>query len=166
MINGTIFKTSVRSAINASAMKRKLSCFIFFTTCLLSYTQAQDYRSAVGIRFSSHVAAINHSISGKHFFSSTIAGEGLLSVGNSVAIGALVEKHYALAEGLKWLYGGGAYAGFGDSKFGLQGVIGLDYKWLNIPINFSIDWKPEISVAPDFTFEPAAVGFTARFTLK
>jgi hypothetical protein len=43
-------------------------------------------------------------------------------------------------------------------------VLGLDYKFANIPLNLSLDWKPELNLVSDINFEPAAVGFTARFT--
>jgi hypothetical protein len=51
-----------------------------------------------------------------------------------------------------------------DPNFGAQGVLGLDYKFMNAPINLSLDWKPELNLVSDINFEPAAVGFTARFT--
>ena len=73
-------------------------------------------------------------------------------------------------------YGGGAYIGFlktvntttlktsTDPNFGAQGVVGLDYKFNNIPLNLSLDWKPELNFVTDINFEPAAIGLTARFT--
>ena len=72
--------------------------------------------------------------------------------------------------------GGGGYLGFvkswnptknkteTDVNVGAQGVVGLDYKFINLPLNLSIDWKPELNLVSDINFEPAAVGFTARFT--
>jgi hypothetical protein len=77
---------------------------------------------------------------------------------------------------LSWYYGGGAYLAFlkkvntttqktsTDPNLGAQGVIGLDYKFTNIPLNISLDWKPELNIVNDINFEPAAIGFTARFT--
>lgn len=78
--------------------------------------------------------------------------------------------------GLQWYYGGGAYLGFvktynatknineTNTNFGAQGVVGLDYKFVNLPLNLSLDWKPELNLVSDINFEPAAIGFTARFT--
>jgi hypothetical protein len=34
------------------------------------------------------------------------------------------------------------------------------------PLNFSIDWKPELTVTQEFSFEPQALGVSARFTFK
>jgi hypothetical protein len=141
-----------------------LGILIFFFSASLLF--AQDYKSSVGLRLSSNAAAINHGISAKVFFSPAFAFEGLLTFGNSVALGFLAEKHHSLgAQGVSWYYGGGLYGGFGDSKFGTHGVLGLDYKWPAIPLNLSLDWKPELSFAKEFGFEPAVVGLTARYVI-
>jgi hypothetical protein len=141
--------------------------------CMIGTVSAQettqDYKTAVGIRLSNNDAIVNNSITVKHFFSSSMAIEGLLSFGDPVAIGALIALHQPIgnASGLKWLYGGGAYFGFGSpNNFGAQGILGLDYKIPSIPLNLSLDWKPELNFVRDFGFEPAAVGFSARFTLQ
>jgi len=66
---------------------------------------------------------------------------------------------------LQWFYGGGGYVGFGgDTNVGGMGIIGLDYKFNNAPLNLSLDWKPELNIISDINFEPAAIGFSARFT--
>ena len=139
--------------------------------------QNSGYKTALGVRLSSSNAMINNSVSVKHFLNDKMAIEGLLSFGDPLAIGALVELHQPMtATGLTWYYGGGAYIGFlkkvntttqkttTDPNFGAQGVIGLDYKFSNIPLNISLDWKPELNIVTDINFEPAAIGFTARFT--
>ena len=131
--------------------------------------KAQDYKTGVGIRFSSNDAAINNSITVKHFLSNKTAIEGLISFGDPFAIGALVELHNGIesVSGLQWFYGGGAYVGFGGRRnVGAQGVLGLDYKFNNLPINLSIDWKPELNLLRQVSFEPAAVGLSARFTFQ
>ena len=140
---------------------------------------AQDYKTALGVRLSSSPAIVNNSISIKHFVTEKAAIEGLFSFGDPLAIGALLEIHEPLGTpGLQWYYGGGAYLGFVKSynvntdknetntNFGAQGVLGLDYKFTKVPVNLSIDWKPELNLVTDINFEPAAVGLTARFTFK
>lgn len=150
--------------------KLLLACAV---ACIMGTASAQektnDYRTAVGIRLSNNDAIVNNSITVKHFFTGTMAIEGLLSFGDPVAIGALIELHKPIgnASGLRWLYGGGAYFGFGSpNNFGAQGILGLDYKIPTIPVNLSLDWKPELNFVADFGFEPAAVGFSARFTIR
>ncbi len=159
-------------------MKTKL----LFATILLgslfaSRLNAQDYKTALGVRLSSAAPMINNSISLKQFISDKTAIEGLFSFGDPLALGALIEFHKPLSSsGLTYYYGGGGYVGFvkqtnlntqkttTEPNFGAQGVIGLDYKFANVPLNLSLDWKPELNIVSDINFEPAAIGFTARFT--
>lgn len=117
---------------------------------------------------SSNDALVNNAISVKHFLSTSVALEGLFSF-NPVAIGALAEVHHPLSStpGLRWLFGGGAFVYFEDGVgVGAQGMLGLDYKFTGVPINLSLDWKPELDLTNEFSFEPAAVGLSLRFVLK
>lgn len=159
-------------------MKRIL--FIFLLTAgagIFTTIHAQSYRTALGVRLSSSNAMQNNSVSFKQFITDKTAIEALFTFGDPLALGALVEFHKPLsAAGLTYYYGAGGYIGFvktlnvntqktsTDPNFGAQGVIGLDYKFTNIPLNISLDWKPELNIVSDINFEPAAVGFTARFT--
>ena len=157
-------------------MKKVTAAFVFlFLIGAAGY--AQDYKTALGVRLSSSQAIVNNSISVKHFLNEKTAIEALLSFGDPLAIGGLVETHKPVgASGVNWFYGGGAYLGFvktynpnkqrdeTEANFGAMGVLGLDYKFTNIPLNLSLDWKPELNLFSDINFEPAAVGFTARFT--
>lgn len=157
----------------------KKSLFIALLAIGLSSinSNAQNYKTALGVRLSSAAANINNSISFKQFITEKTAIEALFSFGDPIALGALIEFHKPLAsEGLSYYYGAGGYISFvktfdpvkqrneTDPNFGGQGVIGLDYKFSNIPLNISLDWKPELNLVSDINFEPAAIGFTARFT--
>ena len=145
---------------------------ILFTVLLIAgigifySASAQDYKSALGIRLSSNAPVVNNSISFKYFLNQKAAIEALLTIADPVAIGALYEIHMPINQpGLKWFYGGGGYVGFsGNTNLGAMGIIGLDYKFTNIPLNLSLDWKPELNIVSDINFEPAAIGFSARFT--
>ncbi len=158
---------------------KKLLFAIFLSSCISSLNglHAQDYKTALGVRLSSAAASVNNSISIKHFISANTAVEGLFSFGDPLAFGVLLEKHKPLSsEGLRYYYGAGGYLSFPktynpnkqknevDVNVGAQGVIGLDYKFVNVPLNISLDWKPELNIVSDINFEPAAIGFTARFT--
>jgi len=147
------------------------------TTNETSTVVSDSYKTAVGIRLSSSPAIVSNSISIKHFINEKMAIEALLSFGDPLAIGALVEFHKPLSTpGLQWFYGAGGYLAFGKeyspeknrdlnkTYFGAQGVVGLDYKFASIPLNLSLDWKPELNLVSDINFEPAAIGFSARFT--
>jgi hypothetical protein len=170
---------------NVSAMKNIIA--IAISICSLAsfnFVSAQEglpdnttYKTAVGIRLSSTPALQKNSISLKHFLNETTAIEGLLSIGDPITLGALLEFHYPFSTpGLQWLYGAGGYFGTGKeystekameiqkTYLGAQGIVGIDYKFANIPLNLSLDWKPELNLISDINFEPGAVGLTARFT--
>ena len=137
-----------------------------------------NYRTAIGIRLSNNAPVISNAITIKHFLNDKTAIEGFVSFGHDItSFGALGEIHKPFSTpGLLWYYGGGGYLGFGKEYdvnkdknvnttfFGAQGVVGLDYKFASIPINISLDWKPELNFVQDINFEPAAIGFSARFT--
>jgi hypothetical protein len=141
-----------------------IALFVFFGTD----AAAQNYKMGLGVRFSSRAALVNTSISAKYFFNEKTAVEALFCVREPFALGLLAERHKPiLSKGFSFFYGAGAYAGFsGPRRGGLHGIAGLDYKAPMIPLNLSIDWKPELTFTKEFSFEPAALGVTARFTLK
>lgn len=124
-----------------------------------------ERKNALGVRISGEDAAINHSITYKYFFNPSLAVEGLFTITDPLAIGVLVEKHKPFGpSGLSWFTGAGAYISLSSSrKFGVQGVVGLDLLFPSLPINLSVDWKPELNITKDFSFEPSAFGFSARF---
>jgi hypothetical protein len=154
-----------------------IAILVAAATAFTNIAGAQDYKTALGVRLSSSNAIQNNSVSFKQFISNKTAVEALFTFGDPLALGALVEFHKPLnAAGLTYYYGAGGYIGFvktlnnttlketTDPNFGAQGVIGLDYKFSNLPLNISLDWKPELNIVNDINFEPAAIGFTARFT--
>jgi hypothetical protein len=149
-------------------MRNKLALISFCFLLSITNSNAQDYKMALGLRLSNEDATVNHSISAKYFFNESLAAEALFTIINPAAFGFLIEKHKPLGTtGIKWFYGGGLYAGFGsERRFGAQGILGLDYKITKIPLNLSLDWKPELNLSNEFLFEPAAVGISARFILK
>lgn len=159
-------------------MKKTLIAILLIAGAgFITNLSAQDYKTALGVRLSSSNAIQNNSVSFKQFITEKTAIEVLFTFGDPLALGALLEFHKPLnPSGLSYYYGGGGYIGFlkklntstnketTDPNFGAQGVIGLDYKFNNIPLNISLDWKPELNIVTDINFEPAAIGFTARFT--
>ena len=148
-----------------------------FTLCLVllagtglyNHLSAQDYKVAIGVRFSSAAPTLNNAVSVKYFMNETSAVEGLISFGNSrFGLGGLYEKHQLIGgtPAFTWFYGAGGYIGFEDRTtfLGPTGVVGLDYKFQNAPLNLSLDWKPELDIIPSINFVPDAFALTARFT--
>lgn len=154
-------------------MKKLLLLFIAALTFSLT-TKAQDegpstsssYKDALGVRLGSNVPVIKNGITYKHFMGNN-AIEGILSFGDGVGICGLYEIHKPLStENLQWFIGGGGYVGFNSSttNVGVAGIVGLDYKFNQIPLNISLDWKPELNIISKVGFQGEGIGFSARFT--
>lgn len=149
---------------------KKIGIIFSFVFCcgFLHQASAQDYKTALGIRISSVDAVVNHSITFRQFITESVAAEGLLSFSDPGAIGLLIEKFRPIGgQSFTWFWGAGPYIGFSDNyKFGLQGALGFDLKFPSLPVNLSVDWKPEMNFTRVFSFEPAAVGLSARFVFR
>jgi hypothetical protein len=121
----------------------------------VSYSQSMgsSYKTALGVKF------YPAGISIKHFIQDNRALEGIAYFwGHGFRFTGLYEIHGDInnAPGLKWYVGPGAHIGAysegfvrnnkvyndGDVSFGVDGVLGLDYKINNAPINVSIDIQP------------------------
>jgi hypothetical protein len=144
-----------------------LTLLVILIASSFTFLRAQDYKVALGVRLSNSTPTLNNSVSIKYFMNQQNALEGLVSFGSRFGIGGLYEVHKpTTATGLNWFFGGGAYIGFQDSNtyFGPTGIIGLDYKFTNVPLNLSLDWKPELDIIPSINFVPDAFALSARFT--
>ena len=147
---------------------KKYVAVIVITLLFFGYrSSAQEYKMGLGIRLSSAQATVNNSVSFKYFLNENHALEGLLSF-DPATVGVLYEFHRPLgAPGFQWFFGGGGYVAFsGDDVVGAMGVVGLDYKFQSIPLNLSLDWKPELSLVKDIGFEAAAIGLSIRFAFR
>jgi hypothetical protein len=150
--------------------KRLFAMAIGITIGMFARVSAQDYKLALGIRFSTPEPTLSNSISVKYFLNEKDALEGLVSFGTRFGLGGLFEIHEPLGSvpNLTWFYGAGGYVGFqyGETYLGPTGAIGLDYKFQNVPLNLSLDWKPELDIIPIINFVPDALGLTVRFVFK
>ena len=148
-------------------MRTSLTLFIFILASAFYTATAQDYKVALGVRLSSAAPTLSNAITMKYNMNQKHSLEGIVSFGSRFGLGGLFEvNNMTTVQGLNWFYGGGAYVGFenGDTYLGPTGIIGLDYKFPNIPLNLSLDWKPELDFIPAINFVPDAFGFSARFT--
>jgi hypothetical protein len=156
-------------AINIFMKRIPLFFLVISLTIAGLQVSAQDYRFAVGIRLSNTTPTLSNAITGKYFVTEKTAIEGIVSFGNRFGIGGLLEFSNPFSvEGLSWFYGAGAYVGFqdGSTYLGPTGIIGMDYKFANVPLNISLDWKPELDIIPSINFVPDAVALSVRFTIK
>lgn len=139
-----------------------------------------DYRTALGVK----VWGDGGGISIKHFVKTpnrALEGIGYFWRGGTRFTG-LYEYHFDFpdAPGLKWYVGPGAHIGFynsynenngnvngyyyGSGTFiGIDGVIGLDYKFKGAPINLSLDWQPSFEFGTNRGFANSWGGLGIRY---
>jgi hypothetical protein len=143
-----------------------LTALIIIISINVNAQDTETYSNAIGVRLGSSVPAIKNGVTFKHFFGNN-AVEGILSFGDGTALCAMYELYKPIASvNLQWFIGGGGYIGSAHSTsiFGAAGIIGLDYKFTTVPLNLSLDWKPELNLVSKVGFEASGIGFSARFT--
>ena len=137
-------------------------------------SMGSTYKTALGVKF------YPGGITVKHFTKTNRALEGIgYFWENGFRFTGLYEIHGDIngAPGLKWYVGPGFHIGGwndnwrnrypnrkGGVAFGIDGVLGLDYKIRSVPINLSLDWQPSLSIVGYSYFEPGWGGFAIRYT--
>lgn len=122
---------------------------------LVSVSNGQDYKTGIGLR-----AGLANGLTIKHFTREKSAVEFILSSRwRGFDVTGLYEVHNQAfnTERLKWFIGFGGHIGFwnGDYTYkywgyegtsytvaGIDGILGLEYSFTEVPINLSLDWKP------------------------
>lgn len=156
-------------------MKKLLLCSIITLMFSLSAPALfAQYKNALGGRF-----GLENGLTFKTFIKQDRALDFILNFrrGNDYShfrFTGLYEIHNPInnAPGLRWYYGfGGSVGSFrykstdtSDVLLGLDGVLGLDYKFKDAPINLALDWKPTFYVSPGTDFYGDGVGLSFRFT--
>jgi hypothetical protein len=132
-----------------------LACF--FTTRSFAQAESQTYSTAVGIKFWPGAITV------KHFISDDAALEGIASFwDNGFRVTGLYEIHGDISSdvpGLRWYVGPGAHLGAyngtwyhgnyynsGALSIGIDGIIGLEYKFNGAPIAVSADLQPYLEL--------------------
>jgi hypothetical protein len=146
----------------------KLLALYILTAIITTSATAQDkaYNNAIGVRLGPSTPVIKSGITFQHFMANNKAIEGIVSFGDGLALCGLYEIHKPLvAENLNWFIGFGGYVGFSkkNSYIGGAGIVGLSYDFnsQNLPLNISLDWKPELNIIEKVGFEGSGVGFSA-----
>lgn len=143
------------------------------TTMTLTKANAQGYKNAIGGRFGSANGISFKTALNNNAMLELIGNFRSKNSVNHVQITGLYEVYNPIkgAQGLNWFYGGGATVGSvkvkgydGDLYLGLNGVLGLDYKFSGAPINLSLDWIPTLLLTPDTDFYSGDIGLGIRFT--
>lgn len=165
---------------------KRLVTFLALVIALLVGTsaqmQAQDYKTAIGLRL-----GYQYGLSVKHFFKPPWAFEILASTRGGGrrwgghfggTLTCLFEYHGQLGKGFFWYAGGGLHVSrwYGghyrgrwdrDDRYymvvGLDGVLGIEYKFSGAPIALALDWKPEFDLAGGWWFGGDGLALTVRF---
>jgi hypothetical protein len=146
---------------------------IVITANVNAQSMGSEYRTALGVKIYPGALSI------KHFMQPDKAIEGLAYFYNDgFRLTGLYEIHGNIegAEGLKWYVGPGAHIdAWNDSwkqnhpnksgaALGIDGVLGLDYKFRGAPINMSLDWQPSFTFIGYNNFDAGWFGLGIRYT--
>lgn len=170
-------------------MKRLLTvalCLCFLLGLKAQDSEGSDYSSAVGLHLAdqwglTYKMGFKGSTSSYLDFIGTFKSEKDLYT--TIGLIALWEKHNKLGnvDGLRWYYGAGPNVGFisfdadidSQITFGITPIAGLDYKFKKLPLNLSLDYKPNLSLYAgefdvDFIYKPVEdlINLSVRYTLK
>ena len=162
--------------------KLTITLFLFLS---IGFLQAQDYSTAIGFR-----TGTSHGITVKHFLDSKAAIEGILSTRwRGITITGLYEAHAPVWDTprLNWYIGGGAHVGLynygkDDEKkvknnpcvddydehvlVGVDGIVGIEYTFKQLPLNFGLDWKPYFDIIDCTHFRADDISLSVRFGIK
>jgi hypothetical protein len=136
---------------------KKIILTLTLVIFISALSSAQDYNTGVGLRL-----GFSNGLTIKHFISQRSALEGMLATRwRGFDITGLYEVHNNAfdVERLNWYCGGGGHIGFwngnnttwGDEGInytiiGIDGILGIEYNFKEVPINLSLDWKPAFNL--------------------
>ncbi|MFV0564844.1 MAG: hypothetical protein ACK5NB_03320 [Flavobacteriaceae bacterium] len=153
-------------------MKKVTSILVLLVFALLSSTSAfsQVYKGSVGLGIDLHDGATLVGPSGKYFFDQNNAVQAEIGFGDDITkIEGLYQYHgqFTEAEGLQWFAGAGPaiFMYDGGSDFWIRFTGGLEYKIPSVPLVFSFDWRPGLSLESDVDdrFEAGIFGLGFRY---
>jgi len=128
---------------------------------------AQPYEHSVGVR-----AGYSSGVSYKGFFRHKMAAieASILYNRHGFSVNALYEYHLEPFQNKRLLIyvGGGAFGGDWDEELslGLAGIAGIEYTLRDLPLNFSLDWKPMLNIYRNFEYDLVDFGVSVRYRFK
>jgi hypothetical protein len=151
--------------------KNVISVAFVACMCLNSFlvTAQSEYKTAAGLSldFGSGGTFVGPSI--KHFFTERSAGDVELLFGTRITMVNLLYQYHGNIEnavGLKWYAGIGPsiLLGSGSSSFAVRPLVGMDYKFKDVPLSLALDWRPYIGDGDGFL--PGRFGLGFRYVIK
>ena len=153
---------------------KKFLMIIIVMFCIVTFSNAKDYNTGIGLR-----GSFSNGLTIKHFLGEKGAIEGLLtSRWKGLIITGLYEIHNQAfgVDRLNWYFGFGGHIGFWDGHhvkwakdnrsytvIGIDGILGMEYNFNEIPINLSIDWKPVFNIIGHSGFWGNSGGISIRY---
>lgn len=135
---------------------KKLMLVLLIALFIGLKSNAQDYNTGIGLR-----GGWGSGLTIKHFIHGNRAVEGIFdSRWHGFSVTGLYEVHHQAFDvnRLNFYYGIGAHIGFWDGRYdsrfdegnnmiiGIDGILGLEYNFEEIPFNIGIDWKPAFNL--------------------
>ena len=160
--------------LNRKIISMKKSTCLILLVFVTTFSFAQtSYRHALGLKFPG-----GFSVTYKTFITGTRNIEAQATVWNEgYRVSGLYEFNFYTfnnVEGLAWFVGPGVHLGFWKTAYqktynstadlGIDGIIGIDYKFKSVPINVSVDWQPSVTLIGNAGFTPAYGGLAVRYT--
>ena len=151
------------------------AAFMAFSFVIASDASAQaqkvkppkyTYKNAIGVKFTPFAVTFKTFLGQRNR-----AFEALLDFDNGFRATVLYEFHGDLtaSRNLKWYVGFGGHGGYYEVgpvdgiSAGVDGVVGLDYKFARLPLNIAIDWQPSLElVTPETAFQGGRGGIALR----
>ncbi|KPK86165.1 MAG: hypothetical protein AMS27_05715 [Bacteroides sp. SM23_62_1] len=156
--------------------------FLVLSILFFQSARCQHYDFAAGVRI-----GLSYGINGKLFLKTNQAVqsrgaiEGIVSFRHKGIMGSLLyEYHFEVfdTEGMYLYCGGGMHAGMLNSDevpwetdhtgkkpyAGLDGIIGLEYAFSDIPVSVGLDWKPGFNIISDFNLIIDDIALSVRIT--
>ncbi len=153
--------------------KQELILMLLLLALIAPRADAQFYQNAAGLRLGNASG-----LTGKTLVSKRFLLEGIISTRwrgiNIVALGEITQSLVDY-RGLSWYYGVGAHIGFwdypGDSEegtklfTGVDGIVGMEYTFDEIPLNLALDWKPFLNILSTTHFVWDEIALSVRYVI-
>lgn len=155
-------------------------CIAFAMIAGMHSAQAQQYKTAIGVR-----AGTSAGFNVKHFLNRYNALEAVVeSRWNGVNFVGLYEwqKGPVDSNGIEWFIGVGGHLGSWNSRYnnpwfnepysrvyhvvGIDGIIGLEYTFREVPINISVDYRPSFNITEYTGFWMDNAGVSVRYAIR
>ena len=142
---------------------KKILLLIVVALCYVSNVSAQNYNWALGARIGGEMSGLDV----KYNLNASHSIEALLAIpySNGFVLTGLYEWNIQVIDnGFRFYYGVGAHVGGWKSRcaLGVDGVIGLEYQFSEIPLNLALDYKPIFNIVEKTRFYLADIGLSIR----